>query len=689
MASTRHICLGIDYGSSNTVAAIRIENRPAQVLIFDGSPQLPSAVFAETSGDLLTGRDAVCEARTAPQRFDLAPKRRIGGSDATLRLGEREYPLRDVVAATLARVAAEATRVAGAKPDQVVLTCPAAWGDDRKAILLAGAEAAGLPVPNLVAEPVAAAAYFVDVLEASLATDGIVVIYDFGAGTFDATVVRRTAAGFTALATEGLPDTGGLDIDAAIVDRLIEVTVHDQQYRTRLREPSDPGDRRARTLLWEDARSAKEMLSRTPSTIVHVPLVEIDAPLGREEFEGLARPLLERTVEATRRAIETAGVEPGAVGGIFLVGGSSRVPLAATLLHRAFSIAPTALDRPEMVVAEGAVLLASQHAQATGDTGTGTASAQGQPAGGPVTPVLTASQWSTPAQSRWPAAPPQDGVGWTDPNWSSQQQRAHGQQQRPAQSGQPAPHRPAANASQPSPQSSPPQSSPPLSSSPPYQTPQYQTPQHQSAYRQNAASARVPAVPAGAPVDRYQQVARPIPRPAATQTPVAAPEHSTVYSPASRRRTRRGIVALGVVVVLGFAAIRWGSSAWSLVEQRVNPTPSASGQRFPAAAVGSWSGNLEQSNGSRWQMQLTVPKNGTAASVSYPQLGCSGTVTLRSANGGTLVAAEQITKYESGRNCTASGDMTMHLAGSDMTIEYRPTTGASYTANAKLTKAAG
>src|SRR4029453_10110828 len=108
--------------------------------------------------------------------------------------------------------------------------------------------------------------------------------------------------------------------------------------------------------LWGGAKAAKEQLSRHPATDLHVPLVNTAVRLTREEFEKLATPLLDRTSALTLSVLRTAGgaPEPGVVGW-FLGGGASRIPLAATLLPRTLRIAPTALDYPELVVAEGSL----------------------------------------------------------------------------------------------------------------------------------------------------------------------------------------------------------------------------------------------------------------------------------------------------------------------------------------------
>ena len=220
-------------------------------------------------------------------------------------------------------------------------------------MLLAAAELAGLSRVALVAEPVAAAALFVSADGDIVPTGGHVVVYDAGAGTFDTAVMRRTRDGFDLRAHRGLSGAGGLDVDAAVVAHLGRTFGGKDATRwRRLVGPETDGDRRVARQLWNDVRLAKEMLSRAASTEIHVPLFDEAVILGREELEALALPVLEPTVQTTRQALDDAGVRPADVAGLFLVGGGSRMPLAATLLHRALGVAPTVRERPELVVAE-------------------------------------------------------------------------------------------------------------------------------------------------------------------------------------------------------------------------------------------------------------------------------------------------------------------------------------------------
>ncbi|MDG4829930.1 Hsp70 family protein [Solwaraspora sp. WMMD1047] len=385
--------LGVDFGTAHTVAVLALPGREPRPLLFDGSPLLPSAVCGDPTGRLLAGRDAVHTGVGAPASFEPYPKRCI--DDGTVLLGGTEFAVADLIGAVLHRVAAEAVRVAGATPSEVVLSCPASWAASRRGTLLAAASSA-LPGARLVAEPVAAASYFVEVAGSRVPAGSTAVVYDFGAGTFDASVVRCGDDGFEVLAEHGLADCGGLDIDAALVGHLGGVlAARDAGLWGRLADPESAADRRARRLLWENVRAAKEMLSRTTTTIVHVPLFDTEELVGREELERLAGPILDRTVEATRSALASAEVAPGQVAAIFLTGGSSRIPAVATLLHRGLGIAPTVVDQPELAVAEGSVRMAPRP----------------RPDGGPaVRPDRPAGDGGAAADG---AAPPTEpGAGW-------------------------------------------------------------------------------------------------------------------------------------------------------------------------------------------------------------------------------------------------------------------------------------
>ncbi|MFG1922068.1 Hsp70 family protein [Cryptosporangium sp. NPDC048952] len=348
--------IGIDFGTSNTVGVLRYPDGRSESLLFDGSPMLLSGVCLDENGHFLTGRDAAHVARTRPEAFEPNPKRRI--DDGTVLLGGHEVPVPQLLAAVLSRVMAEARRAKGRQPEQVVLTHPVAWGPRRLDLLRQAAAIAGIPSALLVPEPVAAAYSFVAQPRVSVAPGQSMVVYDFGGGTFDATVVRRTPMGFDVVAYGGLDDVGGLDVDAAIFEAVgAALGPAGAQVWERLKIPQTASDRREARLLWEDVRQAKETLSRTSTVHIHVPLLDDDLSLGREQLEALARPLLNQTVGTTLEALRNAATPSGGLAAVLLVGGSSRIPLVSSLLHQNLGIAPTVVENPELVVAQGAIIV--------------------------------------------------------------------------------------------------------------------------------------------------------------------------------------------------------------------------------------------------------------------------------------------------------------------------------------------
>jgi molecular chaperone DnaK (HSP70) len=161
MAASRdpRFALGIDFGTSHTTAILRWPDGHVRPLLFDGSPLLPSAVYAEPDGRLLAGRDALHASRLEPGRLEPTPKRRI--DHASVLLGETEVPVPAMVATVLGRVRDEAVRVSGAWPREVsiTLTHPATWNATRLRVLTEAADQPRQPAPPQVREPKAPAPY--------------------------------------------------------------------------------------------------------------------------------------------------------------------------------------------------------------------------------------------------------------------------------------------------------------------------------------------------------------------------------------------------------------------------------------------------------------------------------------------------------------------------------------------------
>ena len=181
-----------------------------------------------------------------------------------------------------------------------------------------------------------------------------------GAGTTDVSIVRSTPHGFVVDAALGL-DLGGLDVEAAVFAHVGQsVAGRDRAGWTSLATADDPAARRARQALRAEVREAKEVLSRASTAYVRV--LGDEVPLTRDELTALARPLLAPAVDLLESGLRRAGVAPADLAGVFLVGGASRMPLVAHLVHERLGRAPLVLEQPETVVARGALVAASMRA---------------------------------------------------------------------------------------------------------------------------------------------------------------------------------------------------------------------------------------------------------------------------------------------------------------------------------------
>jgi Hsp70 protein len=382
--------IAIDFGTSATVAAVEVRDGPAQLLHLEqDSNRMPSAVFLERDGQLAVGRRAVNLAMTSPGRFHAVPKRDVGQESVPL-AGTR-VRVEDIVAEIFARVLVEAFRQRGAEPPAaVVLTHPVRWGPEktrqlRGAFAVAAASlpvrlraaglpeavamaAAALPEPVLVVEPVAAAWHYAT--QHQLPPGASLAVYDLGGGTFDTAVVEYSAeAGFMVRSDGGLADLGGEDFDAALFEFLGAEQLADSHPDRweRILTGDDHAGLYDRRRLLEYARMAKEELS----TRTHVECRLLDDPpvevvLRREELDAVIEPDLRRSFDAMADTMQEAGLADRPPAGIYLVGGSSRIPLVFALMQEQFGIDPTPLNDPKAVVALGA-LAATQDTAGLGD----------------------------------------------------------------------------------------------------------------------------------------------------------------------------------------------------------------------------------------------------------------------------------------------------------------------------------
>ncbi|MET8760444.1 Hsp70 family protein [Lentzea sp. NPDC004782] len=328
--------LSVDLGTANTVAVLSDHG----VVDLDGGPTMPSSVYLDEDGTLHVGREAERRSRQDPSRYEPNPKRHI--DEATIKLGETTLPVNDALAAIYARVMEAVTPLLdGAQLGEIRLTHPAEWGPTRRNKLLSSARLAGMtgelvPVPEAIAV-------------ASLGGGRPLAVYDFGADTFDVSVLD---AQHRILADGSLSDVGGLDVDQALLEHIGRTVSHkDPAGWQRLLRPVTVDDHRARLGLREELRLAKEDLSELPQVEVLMPEPFEKVVVTRAELEALVRPSLIRSAELLVSTVHKAGVTPEHV---YLVGGSCRMPLVAQVIAEKVGIVPTNPDHPETIVASGA-----------------------------------------------------------------------------------------------------------------------------------------------------------------------------------------------------------------------------------------------------------------------------------------------------------------------------------------------
>ncbi|HEY4457096.1 MAG TPA: type VII secretion-associated protein [Pseudonocardiaceae bacterium] len=362
--------VAVDFGTTSTCVVVSVDGgEPQVVMVEGGSPVMPSAVFAAADGTLFVGQEAERQAAIDPARYEPNPKRRI--DEGELLLGNSVLPVVDVVRAVLSRAVGEARRVAGGAPvDLLVLTHPADWGAVRTRVLRQAGNGLGTDIV-LVPEPVAAAVFHA--ARHGLAEGAAIAVLDVGGGTVDVSVVRREAsaapAGFHVLATHGDPHFGGADIDQLLLEHIGSTfTGQEQADWQALMAGQDMSDRRRRRMLRQDVRGAKETLSRHTYTDVPLPPPFPDAHVTRADLEKLLAEPLGRAAGLTADTIGSTGLRAESLAAVFLVGGSSRIPLIARLVRERTGVLPTTLDAPETVVCRGALRAVTLDPLRTGPT---------------------------------------------------------------------------------------------------------------------------------------------------------------------------------------------------------------------------------------------------------------------------------------------------------------------------------
>jgi len=345
---------GIDFGTTNSVVARlveeptrhRIDVVPSEL----GEPVTPSAVAVDWSGRWLFGR-AAKEADTEDRAVSVKP--RLGEPDK-LRLGGRDLRPEAIAALLFRHLARQAEEATGATLESAVVTVPAnAKGLQRQATQAAAA-AAGIRTLTLINEPTAAALAYG--LGRHDGRELKVLVYDFGGGTLDVTVLRAHHGIFEEVASRGLRRCGGDDVDQALADHLVRTHLPSHAEALAADYPA--------LRLRLACEQAKTLLSTQPTTRVDLedllPGVHLHAALDRGVLLDLANPTIERTGEPVREALAAAGMVAGELDHLLLVGGTSRMPAVREYVERLLArpAEPLSAADPITCVASGAAIVA-------------------------------------------------------------------------------------------------------------------------------------------------------------------------------------------------------------------------------------------------------------------------------------------------------------------------------------------
>ena len=366
--------LSIDYGTSNTVSAIVEPRRAPRMLQFNGSVSLPSAVYFDPESDRMwrVGKAAQQAGLDDPGNYEPTPKRAIPMGDVFL--GGRVVAVQELICATLTEVFREAWRQQdGMPPHLVLLTHPAAWPRASLDVLVAAARQAlpgnGKNVPVMTTpEPVAAAWHASN--SRRVPPQARIAVLDLGGGTCDIAVVDRHDRNYTLASRPlGADPLGGEDFDVrlleAVLDDLGQPDLHNRLIN------GNEHERAAYLDLRRACREAKEQLSEEVRTTVRVPVIRELVPEGASvqvsrphRLEplllsgGPERPGLDTAADLTSAGLREAPATPNPTF-VFLVGGSSRIPLLGRLVQERTGLEPLEHGDPGTAVAEGAASIAA------------------------------------------------------------------------------------------------------------------------------------------------------------------------------------------------------------------------------------------------------------------------------------------------------------------------------------------
>lgn len=370
--------LGIDLGTTNSAIAIIEAGEPIIIENNEGGRTTPSIVAISKTNERLVGQIAKRQAVTNPTNTIYGIKRFMGhdfsesvvqkdkaivpyeikqgeGGGVVIVMDGKDYRPEEVSAMILSKLKADAEAKLGEKITEAVITVPAYFNDSQRKATQDAGRIAGLDVKRIINEPTAAALAY----GFNKKKDEKIVVYDFGGGTFDITVLEVGEDVVEVQSTDGDAHMGGRDIDQEIVRFLIEEFKKSQGV--------DLGkDKLALQRLDEAAEKAKLELSSTTETNINIPFISqgsdgplhMDIKLSRSKLEELAHDFIDKSIEITKRAMEASGLKKEEIDEIILVGGQTRMPAIQTAVKELFGKEPNRTINPDEVVALGAAIQA-------------------------------------------------------------------------------------------------------------------------------------------------------------------------------------------------------------------------------------------------------------------------------------------------------------------------------------------
>jgi molecular chaperone DnaK len=348
------VIIGIDLGTTNREVCI-VRNGKLEVVEIDGMPLMPSCVGLTANGELIVGQAARNQYALRPGQTIRSIKRKMG-TEEQVQLGEEHYRPQEISAMILRELKQRAGQALGQSVTQAVITVPAYFNDAQRQATREAGTLAGLEVLRILNEPTAAALAYE---AAGVGRKRNVLVYDFGGGTFDVSIVTMTGDVVEVRASHGNNHLGGDDIDALLLEHVLSAFEAEHGVR-----PDTIGESRL--------RMACEQLKKDLSTQAAATLSEVGIPLvngetaaftlelNRAEFEGIADGLIRQTLTSIRHVMTESQLHASDIDEILLVGGSTRIPAIEELIEREIGKRPRRDVNPDLAVAYGAGVMAAR-----------------------------------------------------------------------------------------------------------------------------------------------------------------------------------------------------------------------------------------------------------------------------------------------------------------------------------------